>query len=175
MDIDVDFPNKYRYDVVEYVQAKYGYEKVCQIATFQTLGVKSIIKSLGKSLGMSYEETDKMTKNVPNTEIVEEKNEEGIITKVEKKIELLSQLEKYDFFQQEIASNDNVRQIFEIGKVLEGLPSTTGKHAAGVIIGRKNIMNYMPLMEVDGIMVSQFEKRASEDIGMLKMDVRIVR
>lgn len=169
-DIDVDFPNKYRYDVVEYVQAKYGYEKVCQIATFQTLGVKSIIKSLGKSLGMSYEETDKMTKNVPSTEIVEEKNEEGIITKVEKKIELLSQLEKYDFFQQEIASNDNVRQIFEIGKVLEGLPSTTGKHAAGVIIGRKNIMNYMPLMEVDGIMVSQFEKRASEDIGMLKMD-----
>lgn len=169
-DIDIDFPNKYRYEVVEYVQAKYGFEKVCQIATFQTLGVKSIIKSLGKSLGMTYEQTDKMTKNVPDTEIVEEENEEGIVTQVEKKIELLSQLEKYEFFQQEISNDDNVRQLFEIGKVLEGLPSTTGKHAAGVIIGRKNLMNYMPLMEVDGVMVSQFEKRASEDIGMLKMD-----
>lgn len=152
------------------MQAKYGFEKVCQIATFQTLGVKSIIKSLGKSLGMTYEQTDKMTKEVPDSEVVEEKNEEGIITQVEKKIELLSQLEKYDFFKQLISSDENVAQLFEIGKVLEGLPSTTGKHAAGVIIGRKNIMNYMPLMEVDGIMVSQFEKRASEDIGMLKMD-----
>lgn len=169
-DIDIDFPNKYRYDVVEYVQAKYGFEKVCQIATFQTLGVKSIIKSLGKSLGMTYEQTDRMTKNVPDSEIIEEENEEGIVTEVEKKIELLSQLEKYEFFQQEISNDDNVKQLFEIGKVLEGLPSTTGKHAAGVIIGRKNLMNYMPLMEVDGVMVSQFEKRASEDIGMLKMD-----
>lgn len=169
-DIDVDFPNKYRYDVVEYVQAKYGYEKVCQIATFQTLGVKSIIKSLGKSLGMSYEETDRMTKEVPDTECVEELNKDGVLEEVEKKVELLSQLEKYEFFKHEIASNETVAKLFEAGKVLEGLPSTTGKHAAGVIIGRKSLMNYMPLMEVEGVMVSQFEKRAAEDIGMLKMD-----
>lgn len=169
-DIDVDFPNAHRYDVVEYVQAKYGYEKVSQIATFQTLGVKSILKSVGKALSIPYSETNDMTKNVPDKEIVEEEDEDGNIVTVEKKIELLSQLEKYDYFKTKINTNQSVKQLFQIGKVLEGLPSSTGKHAAGVIIGCQDLMNYMPLMEVDGVMVSQFEKKAAESIGLLKMD-----
>ena len=57
-----------------------------------------------------------------------------------------------------------------MGKVLEGLTSTTGKHAAGVIIGRQPLQSYLPLMEVDGVLVTQFEKKASESIGLLKMD-----
>lgn len=174
-DIDIDFPNKYRYDVVEYVQGKYGYEKVSQIATFQTLGVKSIIKSVGKTLGFTFQETNEMTKNIPNKEMVQEEDEDGNVVQVEKKIELLSQLEKYEYFRQKIDEDGRMKELFQIGKILEGLPSSTGKHAAGVIIGRKDLMNYMPLMEVDGVMVSQFEKKASESIGMLKMDVRIVR
>ena len=169
-DIDVDFPNAHRYDVVEYVQAKYGFEKVCQIATFQTLGVKSIIKSLGKTLGLSYADTDAMTKKIPNKELVEEENEDGVIQLVEKDIKLLSQVEKIDYFQELIEKDSNIKKLFEMGKILEGLPASTGKHAAGVIIGRQNLMNYMPLMEVEGVMVSQFEKKASESIGMLKMD-----
>ncbi len=173
-DIDIDFPNAHRYDVVEYVQGKYGYEKVSQIATFQTLGVKSIIKSVGKALNIPFSETNEMTKNVPDKEMVQEEDEDGNMQTVEKKIELLTQLEKYDYFKTKINTNETIKQLFEIGKVLEGLPSSTGKHAAGVIIGRQDLMNYMPLMEVDGVMVSQFEKKASESIGMLKMDVRHV-
>lgn len=169
-DIDIDFPNAHRYDVVEYVQSKYGYEKVSQIATFQTLGVKSIIKSVGKALNIPFSETNDMTKNVPDKELVEEEDDDGNVQIVEKKVELLSQLEKYDYFKTKLSTNPNVKSLFSIGKVLEGLPSATGKHAAGVIIGRQNLMNYMPLMEVDGVMVSQFEKKASESIGMLKMD-----
>lgn len=169
-DIDIDFPNAHRYDVVEYVQDKYGYEKVSQIATFQTLGVKSIIKSVGKALNLPFDLTNEMTKNVPEKELVEEEDENGNIEIVEKKIELLSQLEKYEYFITKINSNEDIMDLFKIGKILEGLPSSTGKHAAGVIIGRKDLINYMPLMEVDGVMVAQFEKKASESIGMLKMD-----
>lgn len=169
-DIDIDFPNAYRYDVIEYVQAKYGYEKVSQIVTFQTLGLKSIIKSVGKALNIPFSRTNEMTKNVPDKELVQEEDDDGNIVHVEKKIELLSQLEKYEYFKTLINTNKDVKQLFVIGKILEGLPSSTGKHAAGVIIGRKNLMNYMPLMEVDGVMVSQFEKKACESIGMLKMD-----
>ena len=168
-DIDIDVPNQHRHSLIEFVQAKYGYSKVCQIATFQTLGVKSLIKSLGKALGLSYNETDAMTKEVPDTEIVKIPNEEGIIVDTEVKIELLSQLEKYDFFKEKL-QNPTVKHLFEVGKILEGLPSATGKHAAGVIIARKDLMNYVPLMEVDGVMVSQFEKKAVESIGLLKMD-----
>ena len=168
-DIDIDVPNQHRQTLIEYVQAKYGYEKVCQIATFQTLGVKSLIKSLGKAIGLTYNETDDMTKHVPDTEIVKVPNDEGIIVDTEVKVELLSQLEKYDFFKEKM-QNPTVKHLFEVGKVLEGLPSATGKHAAGVIIARKDLMNYVPLMEVDGVLVSQFEKKAVESIGLLKMD-----
>ena len=162
--------NAHRYDVVEYVQGKYGYEKVCQIATFQTLGVKSILKSVGKTQGLSFEETNAMTAEIPDKEVVEEPDEDGNLVQVEKKVELLSQLEKYDYFKEKIRTDKRVADTFSIGKVLEGLPSATGKHAAGVIIARKNLMNYVPLMEVDGVMVSQFEKKAVESIGLLKMD-----
>lgn len=169
-DIDIDFPNAHRYDVVEYVQAKYGYEKVSQIATFQTLGVKSIIKSVGKALGISFKDTNEMTKEVPDKEIIEKEDENGNLVTVENKIELLSQLENLDYFKSKIITMPEVKELFEIGKVLEGLPSATGKHAAGVIIARRNLMNYLPLMEVDGVMVTQFEKKAAESIGLLKMD-----
>lgn len=169
-DIDIDFPNAYRYDVVEYVQSKYGYDKVAQIATFQTLGVKSIIKSVGKALNIPFSVTNEMTKNIPDKYLVQEEDEEGNIQTVEKKIELLSQLENYDYFKKRIETDTKMAELFAIGKVLEGLPSSTGKHAAGVIIGRRSLMNYMPLMEVDGVMVTQFEKKAAESIGMLKMD-----
>lgn len=169
-DIDIDFPNEYRHLLVLFVQNKYGYEKVSQIATFQTLGPKSIIKSVGKALGIPYYETNDMTKNIPLevTKLVED-NEGNII---EKKVEvtLLSQLEGVDYFKMKMATNELVKELFQIGKVLEGLPSATGKHAAGVIIGHKALENYLPLMEVDGVMVTQFEKGDAEGIGLLKMD-----
>lgn len=170
MDIDVDFANYGRYDVIEYCQGKYGYEKVCQIATFQTLGVKSIIKSVGKTLGMNFDETNEMTAQIPNKICVTERNEEGIMEEKEVPVELLSQLEEIPYFQEKLEKDDRLQELFEMGKVLEGLPSATGKHAAGVIIGRSDLMNYVPLMEVDGVMVSQFEKKAVESIGLLKMD-----
>ncbi len=170
MDIDVDFANYGRYEVIEYCQAKYGFEKVCQIATFQTLGVKSIIKSVGKTQGLSFEETNEMTSNVPDKEIIDVLDEDGNPETKEVPVELLSQLEKIGYFKDKITGDERVENLFKIGKILEGLPSAASKHAAGVIIGRTDLMNNVPLMEVDGVMVSQFEKKAVESIGLLKMD-----
>lgn len=160
-DIDTDFANYGRYDVIEYCQAKYGYDKVCQIATFQTLGVRGIIKSVGKALGIAYSDTNEMTGMVPKKLIVDEE---------EVPVELLSQIEELTYFKDLIQKDSRVKDLFAIGKVLEGLPSASGKHAAGVIISGTDLQQTIPLMEVDGVMVSQFEKRAVESINLLKMD-----
>lgn len=173
-DIDIDFSNLDREKVVEYVQNKYGYEKVSQIATFQTLGLKSIIKKVAKSYGIPYQKADEMTKQIPNTIIVERENKDGIMEKVEKKPELLSEIENLDYFARQINLDDDIKSVFKNSKVLEGLPASTGKHAAGVIIGRRPLQDYLPLMEVEGVLVTQFEKGDSEAIGLLKMDVRSV-
>lgn len=173
-DIDIDFSNLDREKVVEYVQNKYGYEKVSQIATFQTLGLKSIIKKVAKSYGIPYHKADEMTKQIPNTIIVEKENADGILERIEKKPELLSEIENLDYFARQINLDDDIKSVFKNSKVLEGLPASTGKHAAGVIIGRRPLQDYLPLMEVEGVLVTQFEKGDSEAIGLLKMDVRSV-
>ena len=170
-DIDVDLPNKDRYLVVKYLQNKYGMEKVSQIATFQTLGVKSIIKNVGKKLGIPYTTTDLLTKNVPSSIVVEKQNEDGTYELVEKPVETISELENVEFFAEKISEDEDLKELFRYGKVLEGLPISTGKHAAGCIVCRVPIDSFVPLMEVDGIMVTQFEKHDAEDIGLLKIDL----
>lgn len=161
-DIDTDYSNKDRYKVVEYAQYKYGFDHVCQIVTFQCLNPKSLFKRLAKTQGIPYADADKITKDFPSVYI----NEEGD----EKKVKTLSDLRRFEHINDIIAHNSWVEEIFEKGKTLDGLPANTGKHAAGVIIGAKPLQDKMALMDVDGILVSQFEKRNAEEIGNLKMD-----
>lgn len=80
-DVDIDFSNKDREKVVEYVQEKYGYEHVSQIATFQKLKLKSIIKKVAKALGIPYFKADAMTKAIPNSIIVEKKTVKELLKK----------------------------------------------------------------------------------------------
>lgn len=170
MDIDTDFQNQYRHVIVEYVQAKYGYDHVSQIVTYNMLGLKSIIRNVGKVLGIPYLVTDELSKNVPKkirkfVYLEEEDREE------EQEIEpTLEDLKTIPFFKERIDSSEDVAQLFKIGKLFDGLPSSTGKHACGVIIGAHPLHQYVGLMEVDGVLVTQFEKKASESIGLLKMD-----
>lgn len=166
-DIDIDFPNAYRYLIVQYVQNKYGFDKVSQIATFITLGVKSIIKNLGKALNIPYTTTDELSKKVPS--VVQEVDRNGDLKEVE--VKTLKQLIHIPYFQEQINKNEDVKELFNLGlEIFDELPSTTSKHAAGVIIGCKALQNYLPLMDVDGVLVGQFEKNNSEEIGLLKMD-----
>lgn len=170
-DLDVDFENQYRYMIIEYVQAKYGFAHVSQIVTYNELGVKSIIKNVGKVLGIPYAVTDDLSKNVPKT--IRKHvylDEEDTWEDRDEPVKTLDDLKNLKFFKDKIDNNEDIAQLFKIGKLFDGLPSSTGKHACGVIIGPKPLNEFVALMEVDGVLVSQFEKKASEAIGLLKMD-----
>lgn len=169
-DIDTDFPNQYRYLIVDYVQNKYGFDHVSQIVTYNMLGVKSIIKNVGKALGIPYAVTDELSKNVPQSIRVKTYLDDGEEEEKEKKVETLEELKTIDYYKNKIKSDEDVKKLFQIGSLFDGLPSSTGRHACGVIIGATPLKNLCPLMEVDGVLVTQFEKKAIEAIGGLKMD-----
>ena len=169
-DIDTDFMNEYRSMIIEYVQNKYGFECVSQIVTYNTLGLKSIIKNVGKVLGIPYSLTDELSKNVPKTIIKRVYLEDEDREEDREVVPTLEDLKSLKFFKERITSNEDVAQLFKIGKIFDELPSSTGKHACGVIIGANKLTQYTALMEVDGVLVTQFEKKASESIGLLKMD-----
>lgn len=165
-DIDVDFCNAYRSLVVQYVQYKYGYDHVAQIVTFQTLKTKRVLKAVGKVYGLPYELMDDLSKHIPDT-IYYDDPDTG--ERKEKSV-TLSELTDLEYFKQKISENEDLEKVLDAGKVLENLPAQTGKHAAGVIIGARPLQEQLPLMEVDGVMVIQFEKVDCESINLLKMD-----
>ncbi|MFT9488324.1 MAG: DNA polymerase III subunit alpha [Tepidibacillus sp.] len=160
-DIDIDFDYETRYKVVEYVQQKYGHNKVSQIITFGTLGAKMVIKDFGKMLGFSYKETDEMTREVDEKEFKEEKN------KNKSPFEVLTQK---PYFEQKLLTDDRVKQLFEIAKVVEGLPRHTSNHAAGVVISQLPLEEVVPLKEEDGLLITQWTMKEIEEVGLLKMD-----
>lgn len=165
-DIDTDFENAHRDMVVEYCQAKYGFNCVAQIITFQTLKPRSLIRRIGKALDMSFAETDELSKNVNDFEIV---TKDGEVTEVP--IKTLEDVRTYTpYFIAAYQNNESVKQLFDMASVLDGLICSTGTHAAGVIISSVNLAEIIPLMEIDGKIVSQFEKNNSEEMGLLKMD-----
>lgn len=170
-DIDVDVPNAYRGLVVQYLQNKYGFSRVSQIATFQTLKVRSILKNVGKQLGISYSTTDEWTKAVPNTILAKKIKSDGTVEEVEKPIELVSELRSVEYFKDKLLKDKELSDVFRYAEVLEGLPISTGKHAAGCVICSRPIDDVVPLMEVEGVMVTQCEKHDVEDLGLLKMDL----
>lgn len=172
-DIDTDFMNKYRYLIVEYVQNKYGFTHVSQIATFQELGVKSILKNVGKAIGLPYILTDELSKNVPKTVrkmVPVEDGEDGEMEEKDVEVKSLEDIKNLSYFKDKITNNEDVAKLFKNAKLFDGLPSSTGRHACGIIIGAQPLQNFVALMEVDGVLVSQFEKKAAESIGLLKMD-----
>lgn len=165
-DIDTDFCNEHRAKVVQYVQYKYGYDHVAQIVTFQTLKTKRVLKAVGKVYGLPYDLMDDLSKHIPDT-IYYEDPDTG--EQKEKNV-TISELEELDYFKMKISENEDLEKVIDASKVLENLPAQTGKHAAGVIIGARPLQEQLPLMEVDGVMVTQFEKVDCEAINLLKMD-----
>lgn len=149
-DIDVDFDFERRHEMVAYVQQKYGFEHVAQIVTFGTMGAKMVIRDLGRVLGFSFQETDQMTKEFTD--------------------ESLQDVRELPFFQEKLAKDPRMVQLFEVGAVLEGLPRHTSMHAAGVVISRLPLGTYLPLKEEDGVLITQWDKDQVEEIGLLKMD-----
>ncbi len=154
-DFDVDFCQNRRSEVIDYVTKKYGIERVGQIITFGKLQAKAVIRDVGRVYGLSFAETDLLSKLVPD--------ELGISLKkameVEPKFNELSQ------------SDAKIKQVLSISLKLEGLLRHASIHAAGVIITNRPLVEYCPLFKGrDGEQVVQFDKDFSEQIGLVKFD-----
>ena len=154
-DIDVDFCQARRGEVIEYVRQKYGERCVSQIVTFNQLGAKSVVRDVARVLGMSYGEGDRIAKMIPN----------------ELNITLASAREKNPELKQAIESEPGTQQLWGYSTVLEGLSRNAGIHAAGVVIGDRDLSEIVPLCRgKENEVVTQFSMEPLGDLGMLKMD-----
>ena len=155
-DFDIDFCPSKRQEVIKYVREKYGDECVAQIITFGTLGAKTLIRDVGRVLEISLSYCDRLAKMIPEIP--------GMTLK--------KALDENPDFKKETESNLDAITIMKYAKILEGLPRHTGMHAAGVVIGEKPLIDIIPLTREpkEDLTVVQFDKDASEAIGLLKMD-----
>jgi DNA polymerase III subunit alpha len=155
-DIDVDFCEARRSEVLEYVRQKYGERRVAQIITFGKLKAKSVVRDVGRVMGLPYRDADRIARMIPN----------------ELGITLDSAAEKNSEFKRAIASEPQTKKLFEYAKILEGLSRNAGVHAAGVVIGDRDLSDYIPLCrDVKGNdVISQYPMGPLNDLGLLKMD-----
>ena len=155
-DIDVDFCEARRGEVLEYVRQKYGQRRVAQIITFGKLKAKSVVRDVGRVMGMSYRDADRIARMIPN----------------ELNITLDSAIEKNPELKQAVTTEPATRQLFDYAKTLEGLSRNAGVHAAGVVIADRDLSDYIPLCrDVKGNdIISQYPMGPLNDLGLLKMD-----
>ena len=155
-DIDVDFCEARRGEVLEYVRQKYGERRVAQIITFGKLKAKSVVRDVGRVMGLPYRDADRIARMIPN----------------ELGITLDSAAEKNQELKRAIATEAQTKQLFEYAKTLEGLSRNAGVHAAGVVIADRDLSDYIPLCrDVKGNdVISQYPMGPLNDLGLLKMD-----
>ncbi len=154
-DIDVDFCFERRQEVIDYVTAKYGADKVVQIVTFGTLAAKGVIRDVGRVMDLPYAFVDHIAKMVPN----------------ELNITLGRALEMNPELRGLYESDDQVHELIDMAKRLEGLPRHTSIHAAGVVICQRPAEEFVPLSRgAEGEITTQFTMTTIEQLGLLKMD-----
>ena len=154
-DIDVDFCYERRQEVIDYVVDKYGKDRVVQIVTFGTMAARAVIKDVGRVLDLPYAMVDSIAKMVPR--------EIGIT--IDKALKMNPDL------RAAYESDEQVHDLIDKSKRLEGLPRHASMHAAGVLISQKSVDEYVPLsVGSDGSVVAQFVMTTLEELGLLKMD-----
>ncbi len=187
-DFDVDFCTRRREETIAYVQEKYHPENVAKIVTFGTLASRAVIKDVGRVMGVPYSETDKVAKLMDGKSTIGEllglkipKLEKQLADPElndEKKGELQKKLaeqkqKKNSEFIEVYETNAELRKVIDMGLKLEGMPKNTSEHAAGVVICNKVLADNVPLARnggADGNIVTQFDMKEVEAVGMLKMD-----
>ncbi|MFH1075203.1 MAG: DNA polymerase III subunit alpha, partial [Candidatus Firestonebacteria bacterium] len=162
-DIDIDFEDARRDELIKYVTNKYGKENVSQIITFMTLKRKAAVKAVGRVLNIPFQDVNKLTKMIPSKVNAEEGKDEPPLLEIVKKIKEVDEWMKRD---------ENIRNLIQYANDIEGLKSDVSTHAAGVVISRTALVNYVPLYKEPGEeeIITQFEKNCVEKIGLLKMD-----
>ena len=184
-DFDVDFCTKRRHETIEYVRQKYHPENVAQIVTFGTLASRAVIKDVGRVMGVPYSETDKVAKLMDGKSTIGELL--GLkIPKLEKQLQdpelseekrgeieknLAEQKKKRNSeFIEVYETNEELHRVIDMGLKLEGMPKNTSEHAAGVVICNKVLSDNVPLARNGEDIVTQFDMKEVEAVGMLKMD-----
>lgn len=153
-DIDVDFCYERREEVIEYVKEKYGSENVAQIITFGTMAARGSIRDVGRALNLSYGQVDFVAKKIPM----------DLGMTISKALEINNEFkELYD-------NDQEIKNLIDIALKVEGLPRHASTHAAGVLISKEKVTEYVPLSRNKDIITTQFNMIELEELGLLKMD-----
>ncbi len=153
-DFDIDFCYERRQEVIDYVSEKYSSTHVAQIITFGTMAAKAAIRDVGRALNMSYAFVDKVAKLIPSS----------LHITINKALETTSELKRiYD-------TDEQVKLLIDTAKKVEGMPRNASTHAAGVVITKDEVSDYVPLAKNDNNIVTQYTMTALEELGLLKMD-----
>jgi DNA polymerase-3 subunit alpha len=154
-DIDLDFADTRRDEVLHYVENKYGHDHVSQIITFGTMAARVAVRDVGRVLGVPYSFCDQLAKLIP------------MFTTLDQALKIVPELkEKYE-------NEDDARSIIDTARKLEGISRHTSTHACGVVITPEPLINYLPLQYAaseDKTIITQYSLHAVEDLGLLKMD-----
>ena len=153
-DIDIDFCIERRQEVIDYVTRKYGRDKVSQIITFGTLKAKAAVRDIARALDATYAEGDEIAKAIPN----------------ELGITIAKALEVNPDLRQRYENEPLVKQVLDLSMALEGLPRHASTHAAGIVISKMPLDDYVPLYSSDKGVATQFNMTTIEELGLLKMD-----
>ena len=156
-DIDMDFGDTRRGEVVEYVRKKYGDDHVAQIVTFGTMAARAAIRDVGRALNMTYAEVDVVAKLVPA-------GPGALHITLQEALKLSKQLA--DMYREE----PKVKKLIDTAMALEGMPRHASTHAAGVVITKLPVYEYVPLARNDDAVVCQYVMTTLEELGLLKMD-----
>jgi len=165
-DIDIDFDERRRGDVIRYVTEKYGDDRVAQIITYGTIKAKAAVKDSARVLGFPYAVGDRITKAFPPAVLGKDIPLDGIFDPDNPRYGEAAELRAM------YEAEPEVRQVIDTARGLEGLIRQAGVHAAGVIMSSEPLMDHIPVWrrEADGAIITQFDYPSCEDIGLLKMD-----
>ncbi len=153
-DIDVDFCYRRRQEVIDYVIRRYGKECVSQIVTFDTMAAKAAIRDVGRVMNIPYNEVDYIAKQIP----------------FGPKITIDTALEMNPTLKELYNSNEVTKKLIDTARALEGFPRNVSTHAAGVVITKDALSEYVPLQISKGMVIAQFNMTTLEELGLLKMD-----
>ncbi len=165
-DIDIDFDERRRGDMIRYATEKYGEERVAQIVTYGSIKAKAAIKDSARVLGKPYALGDKITKSMPPSVMGKDISLAGVFDPTDGRYGEAAEFRAlYD-------SDPDARAVIDTARGLEGLKRQPGVHAAGVILCREPLLDVIPVWrrEQDGAVITQFDMGACEALGLLKMD-----
>jgi DNA polymerase-3 subunit alpha len=154
-DIDVDFCERRRAEVIRYVSEKYGRDSVAQITTFGTMKAKGVVRDVGRTLGMSFGETDRIAKLIPD----------DLKMTIDKALSLEPELSVL------VSQDERIARLIDVSRRLEGLARHASTHAAGVVISDKPMTEYVPLYQgKNQEIVTQWDMKRVEKVGLVKFD-----